>query len=140
MHHRLHGGDVHPGVGFGLALAQFLDAIDVGKALQALHAGFLEGIGRLDAQFGAIHQKQHPPKAAGFEQAVDQGHTGFGLAGARRHRQQNLPLSRSNRRFRGLDGTTLVGAQRKAIAEGFPSQLRIGLGQILPRQSQKPLR
>lgn len=49
-------------------------------------------------------------------------------------------MARSDGRFRGLDGAPLVGAQRKAIAESFPSQQRLGLVQVLPRQSLEPLR
>ena len=134
LHHCLHGGDLHPGVGFGLPLAQVLDAIDVGKALQAFHPRFLEGIGGLAAQFGAINQKQHPPKPAGFEQAVDQGDAGFCFACAGGHRQHDVPLARCNRRFGGLDRTALVGPQRKAKAERFPPQLLMGQVHVLARQ------
>ena len=134
LHHRLHGGDVHPGIAFHFALAQFLDAVDVGEALQAFHPRFLEGIGGLGAEFGAIHQKQHPPESPGFEQPIDQGHAGFGFARAGGHGEHDLPLACSDCRFGGLDRTALVGAQGKAKAERFPPQLLMGQVHVLARQ------
>ena len=117
LHHRLHGGDVHPCIAFHLALAQFLDAVDRSEALQAFHPRFLEGIGGLGAEFRAVHQKQHAPESPGFEQPIDQGHAGFGFARAGGHGQHDLPLACGNRRFGGLDRAALVGAQGKAKAE-----------------------
>ena len=140
LHHRLHGGDVHPCIGINFALAQFLDAVDVGEALQALHPRFLEGIGGLGAQFRAVHQKQHTPESPGFEQPVDQGHAGFGFARACGHCEHDLPLTCSDCRFGGLDRAALVGAQGKAKAERLPPQLLLGQIHVLACQGLEPFR
>lgn len=87
LHHALYGSDVHGGVSIRLRLVQLLDAKNVGKSLQALHARVLKGIGRLLAERRAIHQKKHAAAALRLEQAIDQRDTRFGFAGASGHGQ-----------------------------------------------------
>jgi len=76
---------VHGGIGVRLRLVQLLDAEDVGKGLQALHARILEGIGCLFAERGSIYQEEHAAEALCLEQAIDKRDAGLGLAGACGH-------------------------------------------------------
>jgi len=85
LHHALYGRDMHGGVGVGPRLVQLLDAKDVGKGLEALHARVLEGVGRLFAERGPIHQEQYAAETFGFQQAIDERDTCFRFAGARGH-------------------------------------------------------
>ena len=117
LHHALHGGDVHGGVGVGLLLVQLLDAEDVGEGLQALHARVLERVGRLLAERGAVDQEQHAAEALRLEQAVDERDAGLGLAGAGGHREQHLALALGDGGLDRLDGGLLVVAQREAVVE-----------------------
>ena len=136
LHHALHGGDVHGGVGIWLLLVQLLDAENVGKGLQALHARVLERIGRLFAERRAIHQEEHAAEALGLEQAIDERDAGFGFAGAGGHGQQHVALATGDGGFGGLDGGLLIVAQREPVGEGLVLELLRARG--LRRASAEP--
>ncbi len=126
LHHALHGGDVHRGVGVRRCVLQLLDAEDVGEGLQVLHPRVLERVGRLLAERGAIDQEQHAPEPLRLQQAIDERDAGLRLAGAGRHREQHLALALRDGRLDGLDRGLLVVAQREAVVEGLVLQLLVG--------------
>ena len=58
FHHRLHGGNLHAGGGFGHLPPQFGNIVNLIQGLILLHLHFFEGIGCLVAQGGAVYQKE----------------------------------------------------------------------------------
>ena len=131
---------MHGGVGVGLLLVQLLDAEDVGEGLEALHARVLEGVGRLLAERGAIHQEEHAAEALGLEQAIDERDAGLGLAGAGGHGEQHVALARGDGGFGGLDGGLLVVAQRETVVEGLVLELLVRAVFVALQEGREALR
>ena len=114
--------------------APFLDAEDLGEPLAALHLRLLEGSARLNAQLLPVHQKQHPPEAAGLERPVDQGHGDLGAAAAGGFGQQNLPLPRCDCRAQ----THRCNGHNRALS-GSPGLERF-YGRLIRSTCQSPSR
>ena len=83
----------------GRLVVQLLDAKNVGKGLQVLHARVFEGVGGLLAQRRTVHQEEHAAEALRLEQPVDQRNADLGLAGAGGHGDQQHALPARDRRF-----------------------------------------
>ena len=131
---------MHGGVGIGLLLVQFLDAEDVGEGLQALHPRVLEGIGRLFAERGAVHEEEHAAEALGLEQAIDERDAGFGFTGAGGHGEQHVALACGDSGFGGLDGGLLIVAQRETVGEGLVLELLVRAALVTLQEGGEALR
>ena len=72
LHHALDGGQVDARVLVGSGILDFLDVIDLGKALEVLQFDAAKCFARLIAQLGAIHQEEDPSKALCADETVEQ--------------------------------------------------------------------
>lgn len=92
--------------------------------------GVLEGVGRLFAECGAVHQEEDAAEAPGLEQAIDQGDAGLGLAGAGGHGEQQFAQAPGDTRLDGQDRGLLVGARDETVGLFILGLAQAGLGRI----------
>ena len=87
------------------------------KVLQVLHPRVFERVRRLLTERRAIDQEQHPLEPLRLEQPIDERHTGLGLAGAGRHREQHFPPPFLDASLDRLDRLALIGPDREPVLE-----------------------
>ena len=138
LYKALYRTNVDLGVAVWGGILQLFDIKDIGKGLEALHAGVFEGIGGLLTQGAAIDQKQNAPKPFGLEQSIHQSNAGFGLAGAGGHGQQQLPLILHKGGFYRLNGANLVVAQLKIVGKGLSFEAIAGFLQVIRERIYQP--
>jgi hypothetical protein len=136
-HHALDGGDVNGGVGIGFLLVDFLDAENVRKGLQTLHAGVLERISRLLAERGAIREEENAAKALRFQQPVDERDAGLRLAGAGGHGEEHGAQPGSYALLRLQNGQPLIIADDESIIESLRGELLLrGYGILFEKREE----
>lgn len=108
----LDGADDHLAGIVDVAGGQALDIVEFGEfAVVVVGQIAHELLLGLLAQVPGVHQKEHAPRAGVFQQAVDGGDGGEGLAGARGHLHQGPRLALGEGAFQSFDGLDLHPAQ-----------------------------
>ncbi len=96
-----------------------VDLVDVGELPARLRLERGELADRLGRQRPPIHQEEHPARDARLHQPVDLIDQGEGLAGARGHGHQHVPLPVGDGPLDGGIGLNLIGAELGVIVGGL---------------------
>ena len=113
LDHALHGGNLEFRIVVRGEIAEFLHIVNIGKGEVRVELHVLQGVLRLLAERGAIHEKKDAAESASFDEPIDQGNTGSRFAGARRHRHEQFAHPFHQPAFDGFDGVDLIIPQRQ---------------------------